>query len=115
METLSPEEIPEHFSERSNKIIDAERKKQANSEAKHGKALWAQIVQTKVIEPSKRHAQNSFVIAGSEHMSNVDSVDGAKFRGEQSRQASMDALMRCDLITVSPRIDGRLSDVARPT
>jgi hypothetical protein len=113
METLPPEETPQHISARSSQIIDASRSKQVNGEAKHGKEKWAEILREKSMKPSRSQLRDYFAVAGSEHMSHVDSVDGAMFRGERSRQESTDIVIKNDMVTMSPRTDGRLKDIGR--
>jgi hypothetical protein len=112
METLAPEETPQHISARSSQIIDSNRTKQAKGEAKHGKARWAEIVREKFMKHSRSQARDYFAVAGSEHMSTVDSVDGAMFRGEGSG-ASIDTIIKSGMVTMSPHIDGRLKDIGR--
>lgn len=80
----------------------------------HGKEKWAEVVRQKVIKSSKRQACDSFHVAANEHMSNVDCVDGQKFRGGQGRQEDEEERLRRNLVVVSPHIDGRLKDVGRP-
>lgn len=113
MKYLTAECTPHHLSERTNQIIVSAQRKQANGEARHGKSRWAEIVREKIIQHSASQGRNFFTVAGAEHMSTVDCIDGGKFRGEQGRHASIDEQMRNDIVTVSPRIDGRLKDVAR--
>jgi 5'-nucleotidase len=113
MKSLEADKAPAYLSKQTSKIISREQKKHVNGSEKHGSARWAEIVRRKVIKPSKRSAINSYHVAGNEHMSGVDCVDGAKFRGGKDREKEAEERLREDMIVCSPRIDGRLKDVGR--
>jgi hypothetical protein len=114
MMSLSPEETPSHLSAHTGVIIAEEQRREADGAKLHGKSKWAQVVRQKVLKTSKRQACNSYHVANSEHMSNVDCVDGEKLRRGQGRQKDEENKIMSQLVMVSPRIDGRLQDVARP-
>jgi 5'-nucleotidase len=113
MKLLSVEEAPSHISERTSNIIAEEQRRDAEGAKLHGKAKWAEVVRQKVLKTSKRQACNSYHVASNEHMSNVDCVDGEKLRRGQEQQGEEENEMVSQLVMVSPRIDGRLHDVAR--
>lgn len=126
MKGLTAEQTPSCLSAQSSQLIATEQKKHTDGTAKHGKARWTQIVRKKVIKTSARDASNRYRIAGAEHMSGIDCVDGAKIRSagnpsnkdnSQDMSSSLSppwtSVLESDLVVVSPRIDGRLKDVAR--
>ncbi|PVF93825.1 Metallo-dependent phosphatase [Serendipita vermifera] len=113
MKSLEVDKAPSYLSKQTSQIIASEQKKHANGSQKHGSARWAEIVRKKVIKPSKRSAVNSYHVALNEHMSGVDCVDGARFRGAIDREKEAEEKLREDMIVCSPRIDGRLKDVGR--
>lgn len=119
LKKLGAEETPKLRSPESSIIISSEQKKHMDATTLHGKQRWAEIVRKKVIKPGSKHTRQSFKIAGSEHMSAVDCIDGAALRGglkgDKSRTEEEEAKLKTDLVVVSLVADGRFEDVARPS
>ncbi|KAF8906004.1 Metallo-dependent phosphatase-like protein [Gymnopilus junonius] len=88
---------------------DAPKKHRSN-----GAKLWETAIDLAIHKArTKFHYQNHFKICETEHMSTVDPFDGNSARkGHECLQKAEEEDK--DLPTVSPEIDGRLKDIARP-
>jgi len=93
--------------------LDNETREASKNHRSNAVKLWEHAVDLAIHRArAKFHYQNHFKISETEHMSPVDAFDGDNAR--KGRECLESVAKEEDLPVVSPEIDGRLKDIARP-
>jgi len=93
--------------------LDDETKDASKNHQSNAVRLWEHAVDLAIHRArTKFHYQNHFKICETEDMSPIDAFDGDNVR--KGRECLETVAKEEDLPVVSPEIDGRLKDIARP-